>query len=37
LPAELIQVGGNTLLSEIHILIRSVWTKEEISQQCNII
>jgi hypothetical protein len=28
IPAELIQEGGETLLSEIHNLINSVWNKE---------
>jgi hypothetical protein len=30
IPAELIQAGGEILLSEIHILINSVWNKEEL-------
>jgi hypothetical protein len=29
IPAELIQAGGETLRSEIHKLINSVWNKEE--------
>jgi hypothetical protein len=31
--AELIQAGGETLCSEIHKLINSVWNKEELPQQ----
>jgi cytochrome b len=31
--AELIQAGGETLLSEIHKLINSVWNKEELPDQ----
>jgi hypothetical protein len=27
IPTELIQVGGNTLSSEIHRLIHSIWNK----------
>jgi hypothetical protein len=30
IPAELIQAGGETLLSVIHKLIISVWNKEEL-------
>jgi hypothetical protein len=30
---ELIQAGGNTLCSEIHKLINSVWNMEELPQQ----
>jgi hypothetical protein len=30
---ELIQAGGDTLGSEIHKLINSVWSKEELPQQ----
>jgi hypothetical protein len=30
IPAELIQTGGETLLSVIHKLINSVWNKEEL-------
>jgi hypothetical protein len=33
LPAELIQAGGEMLLSEIHKLINSVWNKEELPGQ----
>jgi len=33
IPAELIQAGGNTLHSEIHKVINSIWNKEELSQQ----
>jgi hypothetical protein len=33
IPAELIKVGGETLSSEIHRLIYSVWNKEELPQQ----
>jgi hypothetical protein len=29
IPAELIQAGGEILLSEIHKLINSVWNKEQ--------
>jgi hypothetical protein len=29
IPAELIQAGGEILWSEIHILINSIWNKEE--------
>jgi hypothetical protein len=31
--AELIEAGGETLCSETHRLIRSVWNKEELPQQ----
>jgi hypothetical protein len=31
--AELIQAGGETLHSEIHELINSIWNKEELSEQ----
>jgi hypothetical protein len=30
IPAELIQEGGETLLSEIHDLIKLIWNKEEL-------
>jgi hypothetical protein len=30
---ELIQAGRNTLCSEIHKLIYTIWNKEELSQQ----
>jgi hypothetical protein len=30
IPAELIQAGGEILLSEIHKLVNSVWNKEEL-------
>jgi hypothetical protein len=33
IPAELIQAGGEILLSEIHKLINSVWNKEELPYQ----
>jgi hypothetical protein len=33
IPAELIKAGGETLYSEIHRLICSVWNKEELPQQ----
>jgi hypothetical protein len=33
IPAELIQAGGEILLSAIHKLINSVWTKEELPDQ----
>jgi hypothetical protein len=33
IPAELIQAGGEILLSEIHKLINSVWNKEELPDQ----
>jgi hypothetical protein len=33
IPAELIEAGGETLYSEIHRLICSIWTKEELPQQ----
>jgi hypothetical protein len=33
IPAELIQAGSNTLRSEIHELINSVWNKKELPQQ----
>jgi hypothetical protein len=33
IPAELIQAGGEILLSEIHKLINSVWNKQELSDQ----
>jgi hypothetical protein len=33
IPAELIQAGGNTLRSEIHKLINSIWNKEELPEQ----
>jgi hypothetical protein len=32
-PAELIQAGGEILLSENHKLINSIWNKEELSDQ----
>jgi hypothetical protein len=32
-PAELIKAGGETLCSEIHRLICSIWSKEELPQQ----
>jgi hypothetical protein len=35
IPAELIQAGGEILLSEIHKLINSVWNKEELPDQWN--
>jgi hypothetical protein len=33
IPAELIQAGGEILLSKIHKLINSVWNKEEFPDQ----
>jgi hypothetical protein len=33
IPAELIQAGGETLLSQIHKLITSVWNTEELYDQ----
>jgi len=33
MPAELIKAGGETLYSEIHRLICSIWNKEELPQQ----
>jgi hypothetical protein len=35
IPAELIQAGGEMLLSENHKLINSVWKKEELTDQWN--
>jgi hypothetical protein len=32
-PAELIQAGGETLVSVIHKLINSIWNKEELPDQ----
>jgi hypothetical protein len=33
IPADLIQAGGETLLSAIHKLINSVWNKKEFPDQ----
>jgi len=33
IPAELIKSGGETLCSEIHRLICSIWNKEELPEQ----
>jgi hypothetical protein len=33
IPAELIQAGGEMLMSAIHKLINSVWNKEELPDQ----
>jgi hypothetical protein len=33
IPAELVQAGGETLLSEIHKLINSIWNKEGLPDQ----
>jgi hypothetical protein len=33
IPAELIQAGGETLHSEIHELINSIWSKEKLPDQ----
>jgi hypothetical protein len=33
IPAILIKAGGETLCSEIHKLICSIWNKEELPQQ----
>jgi hypothetical protein len=33
IPAELIQAGGEMLLSAIHKLINSIWNKEELPDQ----
>jgi predicted nucleic acid-binding protein len=33
IPAKLIQAGGKTLHSEIHELINSIWSKEELPDQ----
>jgi hypothetical protein len=33
IPAELMKAGGETLCSEIHKLICSIWNKEELPQQ----
>jgi hypothetical protein len=32
-PAEPIKAGGKTIRSEIHILIHSIWNKEELPEQ----
>jgi hypothetical protein len=32
IPAELIRARGNALCSEIHILINSIWNKEELPE-----
>jgi hypothetical protein len=34
IPAELIQAGDETLQSEIHKLVNSVWSEEELPNQC---
>jgi hypothetical protein len=34
ISAELIQAGGETLLSAIHKLFNSVWNTEELPDQC---
>jgi hypothetical protein len=36
IPAELIQAGGETILSAIHKLINSVCNKEELPDQCKV-
>jgi hypothetical protein len=33
IPGKLIKAGGETLCSEIHILICCIWNKEELPQQ----
>jgi hypothetical protein len=33
IPSELIQAGGETLVSEIHKLIHAIWNKEELPDQ----
>jgi hypothetical protein len=33
IPAEMIQAGGETLMSAIHKLINSIWNKEEMHDQ----
>jgi hypothetical protein len=33
IPAQLIQAGGETLLPEIHKLINSIWSKENLPEQ----
>jgi hypothetical protein len=33
IPVEMIQVGSETILSEIHKLINSIWNKEELPEQ----
>jgi hypothetical protein len=33
IPAQLIQAGGETLWSEIHKLINSIWNKKELPAQ----
>jgi hypothetical protein len=33
IPAELIQAGGKTLWSEIHKLMNSIWSTEELHEQ----
>jgi hypothetical protein len=33
IPTELIKAGGETLYSEIHEFICSIWSKEELPQQ----
>jgi hypothetical protein len=33
IPVEIIQVGGNTLCSEIHKIINSIWNEKELPQQ----
>jgi hypothetical protein len=32
IPGELIQAGGNILLSEVHIISNCIWNKEELPQ-----
>jgi hypothetical protein len=34
IPAELIQAGGEKLLSAIHKIINSIWNKEQLPAQC---
>jgi hypothetical protein len=34
IPEELIQAGGEILLSEIHKISNSIWNKEELPDQC---
>jgi hypothetical protein len=37
MPVELIQAGGETLRSEIHKLIHSVWKRKELPQKFSIV
>jgi hypothetical protein len=34
MPKEVIKAGGRAIRSDIHKLINSIWSKEELAEEC---